>query len=248
MVEKPLATTLGAAQRMAVAAERRGVHLLTNYETTWYPAVAEVGRRVSGGELGPTRRMVFRMGHSGPIEIGCRQVFLDWLLDPAESGAGALTDFGCYGINLATAWRDGERPRSVSCVTKRLKPDLYRRVDDDATLTLEYADAVAVVQASWNWPHSVKEARVYGERGDLLTVGGDRLRVHLSGQEPTTLAAPAGNDLMQADPFAHLAAVVRGQTDPDALSSLENNLLVVEVLDAAQESAEAGRRVMLPVR
>lgn len=240
MVEKPLATSLGAAKRMAHAAEQAGVHLLTNYETTWYPAVAEVGRRVSQGDHGRVRRMVFRMGHRGPIEIGCRQVFLDWLLDPVENGAGALADFGCYGVNLATAWRGGERPRTVSCVTQQLKPGLYPNVDDDATITLEYEDAVAVVQASWNWPHNVKEARVYSERGDLLTIGRDQVRVHPSEEAPVIVAAPALSGPGQADPFAHLAAVVRGETEPNELSSLANNLIVVEVLDAAKRSAEMG--------
>lgn len=245
MVEKPLATNLAHAREMAEAAERAGVQLLTNYETTWYPSVWETQRRVREGQIGAVRRMVFRMGHRGPVEIGCRPAFLEWLLDPEENGAGALTDFGCYGVNLSTWLLDGERPKSVTCVTNQTRPETYKLVDDDATILLEYDDAVAVIQASWAWPFSVKEARVYGQTGELLTLGSGGLRAALL-REPIevrdNLPRP---DSVEDDPFAHLAAVVRGEREPNALSSVENNLLVVEVLDAARRSAETGERVEL---
>ncbi|MEM9929619.1 MAG: hypothetical protein AAF840_07365 [Bacteroidota bacterium] len=49
------------------------------------------------------------------------------------------------------------------------------------------------------------------------------------------------------DPFALLAAVVRQQhtLKPYDLSALENNLIVVEVLEAAKKSAQKGRRQKL---
>ncbi|TWT95199.1 putative oxidoreductase YcjS [Botrimarina colliarenosi] len=245
MVEKPLATNLADARAMAAAAEDAGVALLTNYETTWYRNLRGMKRQIDAGDQGPTRRMVFRMGHPGPVEIGCRQPFLDWLLDPVENGGGAVTDFGCYGANLATWLMDGQRPLSVSCVTKRLKPDVYERVDDDATITIEYPDAVAVVQASWNWPHSVKDAALYGATGQMTSLGTEKFRSWRQGEaRPIELAAPE-LPASDAEPFAHLAAVVRGEAEPNALSSVENNLLVVEILDAARESAATGRRVRL---
>ena len=41
MVEKPLATTVQQAQRMAVLVAQYHIQLLTNYETTWYPSSAQ---------------------------------------------------------------------------------------------------------------------------------------------------------------------------------------------------------------
>jgi hypothetical protein len=40
-------------------------------------------------------------------------------------------------------------------------------------------------------------------------------------------------------------AVVRGKRQPNALSSLDNNVIVTEILEAARESARTGRRVTL---
>lgn len=49
------------------------------------------------------------------------------------------------------------------------------------------------------------------------------------------------------DPFAYLAAVVRGEikVKPADLSALENNMVVMEILEAAKESAKTGKRVLL---
>jgi predicted dehydrogenase len=244
MVEKPLAVSLADARVMAEAAQRADVTLLTNYETTWYASIHEALRRAKEPDFGAIRRVVVRAGHGGPVEIGCRPEFLAWLLAPEQNGGGAITDFGCYGVNLATWFADGERPTSVMATVATRKPHRYPKVDDDATITLDYPDRVAVIQASWNWPHNVKELSVYGERGELITLGADRLRRHAVGDAPRErAAAPLPPD--ERDGYAHLAAVVRGERGPNRLSSIANNLLVMEVLDAARRSAATGKRVEL---
>ncbi|MEL6539006.1 MAG: gfo/Idh/MocA family oxidoreductase, partial [Bacteroidota bacterium] len=52
------------------------------------------------------------------------------------------------------------------------------------------------------------------------------------------------------DPFSFLAAMVRGQIDydPKGLSSLENNLVVMKILEAAKQSAATGKQVSLDNR
>jgi predicted dehydrogenase len=64
--------------------------------------------------------------------------FLQWLTDPVLNGGGALTDFGCYGADLATWFMNGETPLTVTAVTQQIKPDLYPKVDDEATIILAY--------------------------------------------------------------------------------------------------------------
>ena len=53
---------------------------------------------------------------------------------------------------------------------------------------------------------------------------------------------------MADDSIAHLLAVARGKRKPNALSSLENNLIVTEILEAARESARTHQRVPLAAR
>ncbi|HMQ88875.1 MAG TPA: Gfo/Idh/MocA family oxidoreductase, partial [Flavilitoribacter sp.] len=103
MVEKPLAVSYDHAEKMIRLARENGIYLLTNYETTWYGSNAKAYRLVHEDQaIGEIRKMVFHHGHQGPIEIGCNPEFLEFLTDPVLNGGGALTDFGCYGANLAT--------------------------------------------------------------------------------------------------------------------------------------------------
>ncbi|MBC8127198.1 MAG: Gfo/Idh/MocA family oxidoreductase [Gloeobacteraceae cyanobacterium ES-bin-144] len=246
MMEKPLAVNMEHARAMAAAAKKGNVHLLINYETTWYPsnhAAYQIAHEQKA--IGALRKLVVHDGHRGPIEIGCPPEFLAWLTDPILNGGGALTDFGCYGANLMTWLMDGQRPTSVVAVTQTIKPNLYPKVDDEATIVVTYPEAQGVIQASWNWPYHRKDMEIYGQNGYVLVPRKNQLRGLLGEQpEKETIVPPMSGP--EADPLSYLAAVVRGEIKPSGLSSLEVNMIVTEILDAARESAATGKRVDLP--
>jgi predicted dehydrogenase len=245
MMEKPLAVSNADAQRIRRAAEAGGIEVLVNYETTWYPSHGAMWtllkERKAAGEI---RKMVAMDGHNGPKAINVQPEFLDWLSDPVRNGGGALFDFGCYGANLMTWMMDGQRPLAVTAVTQHFQPDVYPRVDDEATILVEYPKAQGIIQASWNWPISRKDFEVYGERGLAVATGGSGLRVALP-NEPEHAVTPEPRPADEHDSISHLIAVVRGARRPNALSSLENNLIVTEILQAARESARMHTRVAL---
>jgi predicted dehydrogenase len=248
MMEKPLATSLAAARAMAAAAARHGIHVMVNYETTWYPSNHAVRDAVAAGRLGRVRKLVAHDGHRGPKEIGVQPEFLAWLTDPVANGGGALTDFGCYGANLFTWLMGNTRPVAVRAATQTFKPAIYPRVDDEANIVVLWPEAVGIIQASWNWPFDRKDLEVYGSTGQALTVRREAVRWRLEGQkEEEEVRSPA---LMapEGDPVSYLAAVVRGGIRPLGLSSLDNNLIVTEILDAARESARTGAEVRLEPR
>lgn len=250
MVEKPLAVNLFHAQEMASLARRHGVHLLTNYETTWYASSHAAWRLVhQERRIGDVWKVVFHHGHGGPQEMGVPPEFLAWLTDPILNGGGALIDFGCYGANLMTWLMRGEKPLTVTAVTQQIKPHVYPNVDDEATLILTYPQVQAVVQGSWNWPVSRKDMEVYGQSGQIFALDGRQLRIWESDSAPvqTRTLEPLPEPLN--DPFVYLAAVVRRQLQvaEHDLSALANNLIVVEILDAARQSAQQGRTVVLGV-
>ena len=247
MMEKPLAVSMEHARRIADAASRAGVQVLVNYETTWYPSNAAVFRAVRDGALGPVRRMVAHDGHRGPQEIGVQPEFLRWLTDPVLNGGGALTDFGCYGANLFTWLMGNARPTSVTAVTQTIKPAVYPRVDDEATIVVTWPEAVGIIQASWNWPFDRKDLEVYGRTGQALTVRREAVRFRREGRAEDEVRSPALT-APDDDPVSYLVAVARGRVRPDGLSSLANNLIVTEILDAARESARSGRTVRLAPR
>jgi predicted dehydrogenase len=82
MVEKPLATNLAHAQKMQELAAKNKIHLLTNYETSWYPTTEKTYQLVNDSNvIGAIRKVVIHDGHKGPKEIGVNKEFLDWLTE-----------------------------------------------------------------------------------------------------------------------------------------------------------------------
>jgi glucose-fructose oxidoreductase len=164
-------------------------------------------------------------------------------------GGGALYDFGCYGADLMTWLLHGEAPQSVTAVTEQLQPSVYPKVDDEADILLTYRNAIAIVQGSWNWPFDVKDMDVYGRTGSVKTIKRDRVEVRLENEAAARTTEAAAVVTPYDDPLHYLAAVIRGDIqeghDP---SSLETNVIVSEILDAARQSARTGRSVRLPLR
>lgn len=246
MVEKPLTISLADALAIRNTAKAAGIQVLVNYETTWYASNRAAYDDLDQGKLGDLRKVVIHDGHQGPKEIGVQPEFLKWLTNPEQNGAGALFDFGCYGADLMTWLMHGEAPLSVTAVAQTDKPDIYPHVDDDATVILRYPHAQAVLMPSWNWPFSRKDMEVYGATGYVITVGPDRVRQRFGGQaeESQDTAPPLAPP--QDSSMHYLAAVVRGQLVPKGdLTALDTNITVMQILDAARESARTGRTVKL---
>jgi predicted dehydrogenase len=245
MVEKPLAATLSQAKRIELLANKFHIKVLTNFETTWYASYLDVYNTVSSSGIGPIKKMVVHDGHQGPKEIGCSPEFLSWLTDPVLNGAGALNDFGCYGANLMTWLMQGAKPTAVSAIVRHYKPAVYPNVDDDATIIVEYPTATGQIEASWNWPFSIKDLEVFGEIGYLHALNGDsivsRMRENIKGaKKAAPLPAPIN------DPIIYLTAVLQNKIPgTDDQSSLKYNMIVMEILDAAKRSAETGKRFVL---
>ena len=243
MVEKPLATTVKQTERMASLVKQYHIQLLTNYETTWYSSNQQVFEMVNEQNLiGHIRKMVVHDGHQGPKEIGCSKDFLAWLTDPVKNGGGALMDFGCYGADLMTWLMNGKAPVAVTAVTQHIKPNIYPKVDDDATILLEYPGTTGIIEASWNWPFGIKDLEVFGEKSYLHALNSNTIEERDSTNYYKVDVKPAH----YKDNLSYLAALLKGEVhlvnDP---SSLENNLIVVRILEAARESAKQGKRIML---
>jgi len=246
MVEKPLTISYQDALAIQRTARQHHVQVLVNYETTWYASNREAYNQLDSGRLGELRRVVVHDGHQGPKEIGVPPEFLRWLTDPAQNGAGALYDFGCYGVDLMTWLMHGEAPLTVTAIVNHDKPNLYPRVDDDATIILQYPHAQAVIMASWNWPFGRKDMEVYGSTGYAITVQSDQLRVRYEHDREEHLETAPGLPANQHDSLSYLASVLSGRLPAKGdLSALDTNVTVMQILDAARQSARTGQSVSL---
>ena len=245
MVEKPLTISLDDALAIRRVARAHNIHVLVNYETTWYSSNKAVYDLINQGKLGDVRKVVVHDGHEGPKEINVQPEFLKWLTDPAKN-PGALYDFGCYGADLMTWWMHGKAPLTVTAVAQTDKPDIYPNVNDDATIILQYPGVQAVLMPSWNWSFSRKDSEVYGNKGYAITVGLTKLRVRYVGQKEEEEITPEPLSPPQDGSLHYLAAVMDGTLKPDGdQASLDTNVIVMQILDAARESVRTGRTVKL---
>jgi glucose-fructose oxidoreductase len=103
-----------------------------------------------------------------------------------------------------------------------------------------------VLMPSWNWSFSRKDMEVYGTGGYAITVGADRLRVRYRGEKTESQNAAAPLPKSESNALSYLAEVLRGHVTPDGdLSSLETNMVVMQILDAGRRSAQTGRTVAI---
>ena len=248
MVEKPLAVNSIHAKKMQALAKQYSIHLITNYETTWYGSHHQAFDMIhTQHAIGDIRKVVIMDGHNGPKEIGCSPQFLSWLTDPIKNGGGAIMDFGCYGADIMTWLMNGERPISISATAQTNKPDIYTRVDDEATIVIRYPKAQAIIQASWCWPFGRKDTEIYGEHGYILANINNKMKVRLdkpNTKEELIDVKPLTNPFNDA--FSYFAAVVTGKVSPEnALGSLKINMVAMEILDAARQSVKTNKAVFL---
>jgi predicted dehydrogenase len=134
---------------------------------------------------------------------------------------------------------------TVTAVTQQIKPQVYPHVDDEATIVLTYPKAQAILQASWNWPFSRKDMEVYGLTGYVITVGRDEVKVRRAGEKEEQTVESKKVPPPYDDSLTYLRAVLLDGVKPDGLSSLKNNVIVTEILDAARQSAATGKTVSL---
>jgi len=73
------------------------------------------------------------------------------------------------------------------------------------------------------------------------------LEYRLDEKLPATTEKVTELPMEARDPFSYFADVISGKwkVNPTDLSSLENNLIVVQILDAAKESAKKGKMIRL---
>jgi scyllo-inositol 2-dehydrogenase (NADP+) len=245
--EKPMASNAAEAREMERLASQANIKLMVNYWNAWVAPTHDLFHRVYAGELGPVQKIIAQYGHQGPKEIGVSKQFAEWLYDPVKNGGGALIDFGCYGAEWAL-WLKG-RPARVYAHTLKLKTEQHNAVDDDAIILLEYPDATAILQASWDWPYEKGQVEVFGPKGSLLATS-HALFYRAAKSEMDSLS---GRPLklqpvepVTSNPIAYFLDCIRNDKPVEDPVSARLNVGVVEILDAAKESIKTGRAVELP--
>jgi predicted dehydrogenase len=251
--EKPMANSLKAGQDLLAAAAKKGVKVWGAPAMVVSPQFAFIAKTLKSGALGRIAAAHADYGHTGP----------DWSAFFYEKGGGSLPDLAVYNLTTLTGLLGPAK--SVVAMTSVVTPARKIRgkgeikvvAEDNAMVLMDHGEGViSHVQSGFNYfnPHGhdgSKEQRhtlgIVGTAGSLGLVGydWDPRGVDLATEKEPGFkrhATEKGDFVWQMG--ASLAAESLA-TGKELLITPEHALHVLEVIQAARESQDGGRRVAL---
>lgn len=236
LCEKPMATTIGDAERMITAAKQANRKLMIAYRCHYEPLNLYGMRLMRRRALGTPRLVVTNMSRQSDLSDPSDA----WRLDQHKSGGGALTDMGIYGINAAR-YLLGEEPVEVRAHAQTDRRDArFRTVEDLVTWKFGFpSGAISTGSTSFNQAATMSWD-VYGEKGKISAdpgcfYGGNHLAVSGVPDEGHV-------KIQEIDQFARemdwMAEVVRGRAP--MVSPGEEGLQDMRLMHAIMESASRG--------
>ncbi len=240
-VEKPLALTIGDAERLCEAAEQRGLVLMVGHLLQYHSAFQRLKQLVAGGELGR-----LQYAYSNRLNLG-----------KVRREENILWSFAPHDISMILSLV-GAEPETVLATGACY---LNRSVADVTTTNLAFANGVnAHVFVSWLHPFKEQKLVVVGDRAMAVFDDGQpwqsklllyRHTVEWHDQLPVAnRAEPTAVPVEQVEPLAQecrhfLDCVARGTR---ARTDGREGLDVLRVLDAAERSMKSGQAERLTPR
>jgi predicted dehydrogenase len=158
LVEKPMAATPDACERMIRAAREAGTLLTVGYNHRYFDALKLVRDVVASGEIGSLSHVRAYTGHSGLAEFKA-----PWMYDKQVMGGGALMDNGTHIIDLVR-YIIGDPAEVFGFATHKV---WNLGVEDEGIALLKTDGGVtASIEASWHeWRGYRFHIEAYGHRG-----------------------------------------------------------------------------------
>jgi predicted dehydrogenase len=251
--EKPMANSLAAGRAIVELAKAKGVRIWGAPAMVVSPQFAFMAKTLAAGKLGRVAAAHADYGHTGP----------DWAAFFYEAGGGSLPDLGVYNLTTLTGLLGPAK--TVTAMTSVVTPvrkiqrkgDVKVTAEDNAMVLMDHGNGViSHVQSGFNYfnPHGhdgSKEQRhtvtIVGTAGSMGLVGydWDPQGVDLATRDQPEYkrhATDKGDFVWQMG--ASLAAGCLA-TGKELLITPEHVLHVLEVIQAARESQDTGRRVAL---
>ncbi len=251
--EKPMANSYAEGWRLLELAKQKGLRIWGAPAVVTSPQFAFMSKALQNGKIGRPAAAHATYGHLGP----------EWSSFFYEKNGGSMPDLGVY--NLVTLTGILGPARSVVAMTSIVTPirniegkgEIRVETEDNAMLLLDHGNGVlSHVQCGFNYfdPHG-HEGK--GQDRASVSIVGTGGSMHLVGYD----WAPGGVDLATVAKPEHERFAVDSEgyvweqgasyicmcmaTGKEPLITAEQALHIVEVMEAARESQETGRRVYL---
>ena len=233
-VEKPLALTMAEAAQLQALVRSTGRRIQVGHIFRFHPVTTVLREQLAAGTLGAIRYCTGRFGG-----------FKRPRTDVGVTQTDAIHYFDLFAHLLDTP---------PSAVTAVVRDHLGRGLDDLSFTVVEYGGVPAMVEAGYFAPGTQRDCVIVGERA---TVAGDfgsaEVQIHHNRHVRTEAGwqAPegaiehikaSGPEPLRRELELFLAAASQGTDVP---VGVEAGLTALAVVEAAHQSAELGRRVVV---
>lgn len=255
-IEKPMAVDLKTAIKIRNTVNKYGVEAIVNWPVIWRPHMHTQLAALASGIVGDLVKVYYINGHTGPLGKGAKhrgvmeqigemtdeQRASTWWYKN-ETGGGAFLDIGCYGC-LFNQWArsEGEYPDAVTAFADNYCTP-YMDCPDNVAAIIDYKDSYGVIEGTWTTPQIVlPTGPVYCcTEGALYCTPDKQVKaVNIYGEEielPDYEITPHIANI--AD---HYAYCKKNNLPLIKTVTLDFNVQVMAIIDAAMKSAKSGKK------
>lgn len=251
VVEKPMSTTLADGMRMYRAAKTYDAVLVINWPVAWFDRYNQAKALQDSGAVGRPLRFQYRSPSTrGPYKLGeyPNEILSKLWWYQSGRGGGSVMDYAGYGFLLSTWFMNRRLPLSVSGIRKNFFLP-FSDVEDYSVFTMDYGDAVSIVEGSWSTMSNGEIPTgpiVYGTEGVLVA---DRFltdvkvykdfKPYVPSPAPTAVYSTDSADSQNIS--INLIRHLEEGTPLHELVTVDFNIIAMAALDAGIRACESGK-------
>ncbi len=259
-IEKPVAVTLDDAKKIKASVEKYGINAVVNWPVAWRTYLYRMKAVLDSGIIGTPIKLRYINGHTGPLGKGAKhrgvsanaeemtdeQRSKTWWHQEAHGG-GVFLDICCYGCYFAK-WLMGNGEKSIFAHGANLNTS-FGDTDDNFAAVVKYEDnKMSVIEGTWTTPRAVIPSgpMVLCTDGVVMCTGGaenapDVVAYDIYGNEISIPEISVGDEYKNMP--EHLAYCKESGTEVFEMLTLDKNIEIMAVLDAAVKSRQNGKEV-----
>jgi predicted dehydrogenase len=234
--EKPLATRLDDAERLASAAEHAGRILHTVHNWLKAPVCLRISALIDEGAIGAVRSVRWRTLRTQPATAVSTPGVANWRVDPRLAGGGILIDHGWHALYCVARWAGVPLSVSARLETRRFHE---QPLEDTATLILKTASGLSEIFLTWAAEERSNTIEIDGDAGHIRVAGDSVILKSNSGERRWT-SPSLSEGSHHPEWFGGVAADFLAAAAGGGKGNLDEALLCARLIDAAQRSSAAG--------
>ena len=256
-IEKPIAITLDEVKKIKASVEKYGIEAVVNWPVAWRPYLYKLKAALDSKVVGEPIKLRYINGHTGPLGKGAKHrgvsANAEEMTDEQRSktwwhqeshGGGVYLDICCYGCYFSR-WIMGDGAKSIISLSANLNTP-FGDTDDNFGAMVKYDGKMSVLEGTWTTPRAVIPSgpMVLCTDGVITCTGGaedapDVKAYDIFGNE-IEIADVELDESMKNMP-CHYSAHIKNGSDIMEMLTLDVNIEIMAILDAAMKSSKSGK-------